>query len=671
MSTTELMRRVTALHARGDLPAAHAAGEAALATNADPALQHLVGVIACQIGDPARGAALLRQAYQATPVPAIGLNLARALLDTGALEEAAALCEAAGRSMAVANDFTRLHADILGRQGRPAEAAGKYRLIVAAQPRDAQLWNNFGNALHDSGETTEAIAALTLARDLARKEPIILVNLARALTTAKRYDDALARLEDARHLAPADATIMVEQARLLNRMGRSAEALPLLGSAARLRRDDPEIIVLVGLAYSQSGQFDRAELAYGMALRIAPANVDALLNLGILFEQSNRIDAIAALLRDAEAVGADMAQLGYLRALVHRSAGQFAPALAALQSSTGEVVDDSLRAQLAGQLLDRLGDYPAAFRAFTEMNDAVAGQPLAARLSPDAYRHSIEASTASTTQHWVDGWSRSAVPGGRPAPVFLVGFPRSGTTLLDTILMGHAETVVLEEEPVLQRVQEHLPGMAALSDLDAGSIAMLRARYFVELDKIEPDVGDRLVIDKLPLNLLRTPLIHRIFPEARFIFAKRHPADVTLSCFMQNFKVNQAMASFLTLDSTARLYDAVMTFWMQCRSVFDLDVHDIAYEDMVVDLEGELRPLLAFLGLPWSDAVLDHQRTAAGRGLIRTPSYAQVSEKIYARSSGRWTHYHAQLDPILPILAPWVERFGYPPIQAADSIVTP
>lgn len=176
---------------------------------------------------------------------------------------------------------------------------------------------------------------------------------------------------------------------------------------------------------------------------------------------------------------------------------------------------------------------------------------------------------------------------------------------------------------------------------------------------IAPLKPGKLVIDKYPLMTLRAAFIHRAFQDAKFIFALRHPCDVVLSCFMQSFRVTSAMASFLTLENAAKFYDAAMEHWFKAREILPLDVHTVRYEDMVLDLEGELRPLLGFLGLEWDAPLLDHQKTAKDRGCIRTPSYAQVTEKIYTRSSGRWQSYRKHMEPILPTLEPWIERFGY------------
>jgi hypothetical protein len=128
---------------------------------------------------------------------------------------------------------------------------------------------------------------------------------------------------------------------------------------------------------------------------------------------------------------------------------------------------------------------------------------------------------------------------------------------------------------------------------------------------------------------------------------------------MANFQLNQAMREFTTLEGAARTYGAVFDHWTRAESLLPLQVHRIRYERMVNDLEGEMRPLLGFLGLDWDPKVLDNRAAAAKRDHIRTASYSQVTEPIYRRSAGRWERYRRQMEPVLPILAPWAERMGY------------
>jgi hypothetical protein len=158
---------------------------------------------------------------------------------------------------------------------------------------------------------------------------------------------------------------------------------------------------------------------------------------------------------------------------------------------------------------------------------------------------------------------------------------------------------------------------------------------------------------------MQVPLIHRLFPDARFILAIRHPADVLLSCYFSAFRRTSALSNFLRLDSAAELYDLAFTMWERSRELMAIDVNTIVYEKLVQDPEAQLRPLAEALGLDWRDELLDHTGTAASRGLIATASYAQVTEPIYRRSVGRWEKYRDQLAPVLPVLRPWAEKFGY------------
>jgi hypothetical protein len=277
----------------------------------------------------------------------------------------------------------------------------------------------------------------------------------------------------------------------------------------------------------------------------------------------------------------------------------------------------------------------------------------------------VARSVALLTREWVGSWTPLALEGEPPAPIFLVGFPRSGTTLLDTLLMNMPSLHVLEEMPVLGQVDRALGDEARLATLGGEEANRLRALYFESLEALAPPPRPGLtIVDKHPLRMARLPVAARLFPDAKVIFVERHPCDVVLSCFMANFQLNHAMRSFTSLDEAARTYDLVSEAWTRAEALLPLRVHRIRYERMVADLESEMRPLLDFLELPWSDSVLDNVGAAAERGHVRTASYAQVTEPIYTRAAGRWQRYRRQLEPVLPLLAPWAERMGYGTLDA-------
>jgi Flp pilus assembly protein TadD len=641
--------------ARGDLAGARAAGEAALAGDPDHAgMLQLVGIACCRSGDFAAGANFLARAFALAPdLPRLRPDLANALAVLGDAEVALALCPADGPV-----ELQRLRGYLLQQAGDAAGAAEAYAGVVAAAPADWEIWNNLGNARREMGDAAGAAEALARAVALQPRVGAAWLNYAEALAAAGREADALPAASEAGRLEPRSAAAALTLGRLLRRAGRDAEALAQLERAVRLDPAATGAWLEIGRVRWSLRDEAGAEAAYREALRLDPRDPNAWLELGILFERSSRLEGLPALLDAADAAGVEEQELGYLRALVLRAERRPEAALAAARAAPAER-EPERRSALIARLADALGRTGEAFAAFGEMNRASAATPAGRASDPAGYRARIDAMIATATPAWFARWSRDPPPGERPPPVFLVGFPRSGTTLLDTFLMGHPAVHVLEEEPVLQRARDALGDFADLPDLDAAQIARLRAVYFEALDAVAPEAAGKTVVDKLPLNILGAPLIHRIFPGTPIILSLRHPCDAVLSCFMQAFEPNDAMANFLDLGDAAALYDRVFGFWERCRAGLPLNVRAVRYEALIADPEAEMRGLIDFLGLPWDDRLLDHRRTAAARGTIVTPSYAQVTQPLYRRAAGRWERYGGHMADVLPILRPWAERLGY------------
>ena len=241
----------------------------------------------------------------------------------------------------------------------------------------------------------------------------------------------------------------------------------------------------------------------------------------------------------------------------------------------------------------------------------------------------------------------------------VVGFPRSGTTLLDTFLMGHPDVTVLEEIEFVDPLERILGNIPGLPDRSTDELEQARDAYLAEMDLHLPENPGKLIVDKLPLKLLATPYLHMLFPDLRIIFAQRHPCDCVLSCFMQAFALNNAMAPFLDIEDSAQYHDAILSFWERARDTLGLRVHTVVYEELIGDPEASLRPLTEFLGLDWRNGLLDHRATAKARGAISTPSFDQVVQPLNSKASGRWRRYREQLEPVLPMLLPWAGRLGY------------
>ncbi|MEA3045086.1 MAG: hypothetical protein QOH47_2924 [Sphingomonadales bacterium] len=617
-------REAIELARRGELAGAIRSGEAAAREAPDNGgLRLFVGMLHAKRNDPAHAVPHLREAAALMPGhPLPRLELARALVGVDRVEDAErVVAETPGDTV----EALRVRALIAARRGAHDSAAPLYRAAVARDPRDFESWGSLAACLIALGDGAGAIDAVMRALALRPDLASLRLRLAEAQAAAGQAEAGLESARAVAQAAPRDPLARVAIARLEDLCGRP----------------------------------QAAEAALMEALALDPACPPALLALGDLLERDNRVDDLEALVARFPAAGIPPAESALLRSRLLYRRGDDEAALAAARSAP-QGIDGGGRGQMIGRICDRLGRHEEAFAAFTEMNRATAASlPGAARIAAD-YRDHIDRLDRITTPGWYGRWAAAASALKRPPPSFLFGFPRSGTTLIDTMLAGHPGVIVLEERPILHAMAKRLAGgIERLAELDEPDIEALRETYFDALDKEAPEAAGKQVIDKLPLGMVDAALVHRIFPDARIVFAERHPCDVVLSGFMTRFDPKGGMANFLDLQDLAKLYDAVMSYWRRCRAVLPLDVHTIRYERVIEDPEGAMKPLADFLGLAWDPRLLDHRSSARARAYIGTPSYAQVAEPLYTSARRRWRNYRAQLAPVLPVLAPWCEKMGY------------
>ena len=177
--------------------------------------------------------------------------------------------------------------------------------------------------------------------------------------------------------------------------------------------------------------------------------------------------------------------------------------------------------------------------------------------------------------------------------------------------------------------------------------------YRKEFEKyLDKKIDKKVCIDKLPLNLLQVPVINEIFPQAKFILALRHPLDAILSCWMQNFQMNSAMANMVDLDRIVEFYCVAMETFQVCRHKYNLKVHEIRYENLVDKLQTEVTELLLFLNLSWEEKMQNYKETAITRGRINTPSYSQVTQPLYQEAIYRWENYGKHLEKYMAKVEP-------------------
>jgi len=578
------------------------------------------------------------------------------------------------------------------RAGAPALAARAFAALAQVAADDPSWWLARARFEREHGD---AVAALAWVDRFGRLHPDdVSARLEKARCLLARGDVVPARrwLEklESRHPGVAENSAIYGDSltdpaqsglrarhwvRAIDLWTATGDAAAARAQAQRLLHEQPECAAgwcaLGRLEHAQS-HWLAAEAAWTRALALDPAHLDAAAGLANLYEESNRSDEAAAVaaaglaqLRPGEArSGAIELHLALAKAARRRK--DAVAGLSQLAAAEALAQSDSQHEHIAferGRLLESRHEDDAAFAAFTRGNALALAAWQRQHPGGNRYLAGIEAMLAHVGAGGLRAWAPVAGQ-AIAAPAFLVGFPRSGTSLLNHVLDGHDHIRTMEEKPPTQTMLAAVRAMPAgypdaMARFDALDLDYLRERYFRSADQHGGGDRNRLLLDKFPLHINLAALIHRVFPQARFIFALRHPCDVVLSCFMQQFRLNHAMANFCTLQGAVALYTRTMDLWQSVRSQLPLAVHTIRYEDMVADFDGQVQALCDFLGVPWQPDLRRFSERARDRGRIDTPSYAQVSRPLYGEAVYRWQRYRAQLAPWLPSLQPYIERFGY------------
>lgn len=565
-------------------------------------------------------------------------------------------------------DAWHLSGVVAHQEGNHLLALDRIRRAIELKPHAVSYHSNLGAVYKALGNLDEAVHCYQRALQLDARYAQAHNNLGNALLDQDKHDEAEASFRRALEVHPGYVEAHNNLGLVLQSQGRLREALASYRRAVELNPDFAETHKNLGSAAQDLGRLDDAVASYQRAVQSNPRDPDALASLAGLCERLHRMDKAASFAAEALKIDPQHPLAHVVLAKCEHGEERYQEAIDRLLELRPHVppsanVAREIEAEL-GRLYDRVGEAGKAFEHFTEANRLAERDAKDALAERRTYLQTLRELSSTFTRSWVDSWTAAPPLKGRQAPVFLIGFPRSGTTLLDVVLDSHPGIQTMEEKPTMRAVEGQvraLPGgyPAALAGLSAAKIEHLRATYFrMQQRHLERRPG-ALVVDKLPLNTVHAGLILRVFPAARFIVAVRHPCDVCLSCFMQNFKLNGAMANFFTLRDTALLYDTTMSLWRRYVEVLPHPHHLVRYEDLVEDFEGQTRRLLEFLGLEWSDSVRDYSEHAKRHRSISTPSYQQVTRPIYKQSRNRWHRYAEQLAPVIDILRPYVEYFGY------------
>ena len=466
---------------------------------------------------------------------------------------------------------------------------------------------------------------------------------------------------------PDEVSTLNNLGTVLKELGKNKEAIYYYEKALKFKPQDIVTNYNLGLTFSNLEEFQKSTNFYEKVIKIDPKHIQSYHNLMDIYEKTNNQKKLEKTVLDAKNFLKDNPIVKLYEGNLLYKKEKFSEAINNLESISfdlNKVKQEQLRVLILGKCYDRTKNFNKAFNCFVKANK-IAFQLKNKNINKNFYLKKIESRKKFFNKLKKEKCSSLELLDGQKNPIFIIGFPRSGTTLLDTILSSHPLIEVIEEKSMVPQLIGSLNELTKnnfknLKNINADQIQKLRNNYFKNLySHIKNKDNSKLYIDKLPLNIIYVGEILRIFPGAKFIISLRHPCDCVLSCFMQTFEVNNAMANFFNLEDSAKLYDHVMRLWTQYMSIFDINYHEIKYENLVLNLEKTIKPLLKFLELPWNDNVLEFSKTAKKKQQIKTPSYDQVIRPIYSESSGRWKMYEKQISITFPILESWIKKFNY------------
>ncbi|MFL0810550.1 MAG: sulfotransferase [Agarilytica sp.] len=394
-------------------------------------------------------------------------------------------------------------------------------------------------------------------------------------------------------------------------------------------------------------------------------DVGVYYNMALCSEKVGALEDARTYLNEVKAREPEHQPSKILHAVLLRRDGDLESAVATLESldESGLSLNEKIQLQFElGKSWDKNKGAQKAFAAFTNANALLA--VTGGSSDKSVALGEIHNYQSVVTKAWFESWATvDAEREGSKAPVFLVGFPRSGATMLDQILDSHDKIQVLEERPILQEIELQLSMqgkyyLEALPDITPETLENLRKFYWARVSEYVELASGKVFIDKLPLNIKRIPLIKRLFPEAKIILALRHPCDVVLSNFMQHFRLNNVMSNFPDVDETVHYYDQVMGLWLHYVDVLEPNYSAVKYEDLVEDVQTGAKSVLEFLSLEWDENMNEFYEHAKRRD-VRTPSCQQVAHPIYTNSAQRWKRYEEQLAPFKAPLKKYCDAFDY------------
>lgn len=556
---------------------------------------------------------------------------------------------------------------VLFNAGHPPQSQSAFEKALALKPAFAEAWHNLGHVLRAQNKLEEAEKAYVRSVEIAPYYRSALLNLGVVKFARGKNAEALDCFRKLIELDPRNVEGYINAGVAEHILRNTDQAKDHYQQAIAL--DPKNDIVLRHLAtlHAELLETESAIEYFRKSLALNPRLGDVWAELVELYERANRLDDARQAATEAGRILPNDANVQYVSAKLARRDNDIARSVALFKTIDPRQLHprflQAFHFEFASTL-DRAEEHELAYLNFEKGNDLATRSIRARQTDFQAFDRHMDA-----VEEWLASGARTEKYEKHEDLgedlCFLLGFPRSGTTLLDVMLDGHPKTQTLEERATFEHIafaidKQHGGYPFGISTIGATEREALREQYRALLAKegVKPDAGG-VIVDKMPIRTVHAACIHRLFPRAKFLFALRHPCDVILSNFMQNFAANEAFVHFNTLAESTRIYERVMRIWKTSSDLMPIPVHFVRYEHLVSDTERTLQEVCRFLDLPWIESMSSHQATLKDRGRIKTNSYHQVAEPVYQRSLNRWKHYRPQFSPHLAKIKPYADYFSY------------
>ncbi len=598
--------------------------------------------------------------------------------------------------------YLKPHTNIAGifvGEGNFEKAEFFLRKSLEISPKDTNTLVNLACVLKDLGNPKQAERFLRDALEINPKHISALVNLGAVLNELGKIDEGEKFLKKALKINPNSPMVLNNLGIILSKKNKNKEAELYYRKAIELKSDFFQAYDNLGSLLSKQGNLIEAEKFIEKAINCNPKFELAYVNLGSikidldklleaeelfltaiqinencgyayrnlfrLYEKTNNIEKLKNKLETfKENKSIINEKLLFLARICFREK-DYLKAKKSIDQVSDEWINDTdhqtnlLYWSYKAFIEEKVGNYDEAFKCFENSQLNLKYE----NFNPKVFQNYIHTYRKNLDNKNFVVENNSSEE-NEFSPVFLIGFPRSGTTLLDTILRSHPEIDVVEEKPLINSVEQVIKSkfkysLDELHKLNKKDLEILRNHYLKILKNNCDNKKAKILIDKFPFQTVCLPLINLLFPNSKIIFTHRNPYDTVLSCFQQAFEPNNAMSNFRSIESASFIYDMTMSIWLDYRKNLKMNFITSKYEDLIVDFDKHILKILDFLNISWDENIKNYRNTAHKRGKINTPSSSQVVQPLYKSSIEKWKNYEKYFKNSNQYLHKWKVYFRY------------